>query len=130
MIEQTVFTDSERQAQAMPWKEVVAKYQEPAMGRSVWQIVNTLVPYAGLWYLMYLSLSVSYWLTVALVILAAGFLVGVCIIFHDCGHGSYFKSRQVYDAVGFITGVLTWTPYFQWRWEHAVHHARSRALDR
>jgi len=130
MIEQTVFTDSERQSQAMPWKEVVAKYQVPAVGRSVWQIVNTLVPYVGLWVLMYFSLSVSYWLTVPLVILASGFLVRVFIIFHDCGHGSYFKSRKVNDALGFITGVLTWTPYFQWRWEHAVHHASSGDLDR
>jgi acyl-lipid omega-6 desaturase (Delta-12 desaturase) len=130
MIEQTVFTDSERQAQAMPWKEVVAKYQEPAVGRSVWQIVNTLVPYAGLWVLIYFSLSVSYWLTVHLAILGSGFLVRTFIIFHDCGHGSYFKSRKVNDAVGFITGVLTFTPYFQWRWEHAVHHASSGDLDR
>jgi len=130
MIDQLVHTESERQAQAMPWKEVVAKYQEPAVGRSVWQIVNTLVPYVGLWVLMYFSLSVSYWLIVPLAILASGFLVRVFIIFHDCGHGSYFKSRKVNDALGFITGVLTWTPYFQWRWEHAVHHASSGDLDR
>lgn len=130
MIDQLVHTDSERQAQAMPWKEVVAKYQEPAVGRSVWQIVNTLVPYVGLWVLMYFSLSVSYWLVVPLAILTSGFLVRIFIIFHDCGHGSYFKSRKVNDAVGFITGVLTWTPYFQWRWEHAVHHASSGDLDR
>ena len=97
MIEQTVFTDSERQAQAMPWKEVVAKYQVPAVGRSIWQIVNTLVPYAVLWVLMYFSLAVSYWLTVPLAILAGGFLVRTFIIFHDCGHGSFFKSRKVND---------------------------------
>ena len=93
MIEETVFTDSERQAQGTPWKEVVAKYQQPAVGRSVWQLVNTLVPYAVLWYLMYRSLSISYWLTVPLAILACGFLVRIFIIFHDCGHGSFFKSR-------------------------------------
>src|ERR1700693_1441884 len=66
MIDQLVHTDAERQANAMPWKEVVAKYQEPSMWRSIWQITNSLVPYAVLWYLMYLSLSVSYWLTVPL----------------------------------------------------------------
>lgn len=130
MIEQTVFTDSERQAQTMPWKEVVAKYQVPTVGRSIWQITNTLVPYAGLWVLMYFSLSISYWLTIPLAILASGFLVRIFIIFHDCGHGSYFKSRKVNDALGFVTGVLTFTPYFQWRWEHAVHHASSGDLDR
>jgi len=61
--------------------------------RGLWQLIDTLVPYAALWYLMYLSLGVSYWLTGALVLLAAGFSVRVFIIFHDCGHGSFFRSR-------------------------------------
>src|SRR6266566_2594229 len=76
------------------WKEIVTKYQEPSIGRALWQIVNTLVPYGLLWYLMYLSLSVSYWLTLPLAMLAGAFLVRIFIIFHDCGHGSFFKSRR------------------------------------
>src|ERR1043166_3743399 len=76
------------------WKEIVARYQKPSVGRGVWQIVNTLIPYAGLWYLMYLSMSVSYWLVVPLAILAAGFLVRLFIIHHDCGPGSFLKSRR------------------------------------
>ena len=117
-------------ANTSDWKEIVARYQKPTIGRSTWQIVNSVVPYAVLWYLMYLSLSVSYWLTVPCVILAAGFLVRIFIIFHDCGHGSFFKSRKANDVWGFITGVLTLTPYYLWRWEHAVHHASSGDLDR
>ncbi len=114
----------------LAWKELVAPYQTPTVGRSVWQVVNTLIPYALLWYLMYRSLAVSYWLTLPLAILAAGFLVRVFIIFHDCGHGSFFKSRKANDAFGFITGVLTFTPYFHWRWEHALHHATAGDLDK
>lgn len=114
---------------ANSWKQIVSKYQVPAVNRSVWQMVNTLVPYATLWYLMYLSLGVSYWLTLPLAVLAAGFVVRVFIIFHDCGHGSFFKSRKANDIVGFITGVLAFTPYHQWRWEHAVHHSTSGNLD-
>jgi omega-6 fatty acid desaturase (delta-12 desaturase) len=112
------------------WKKIVAKYQKPAIGRGVWQIVNTLVPYAALWYLMFLTQKVSYWLTVPLAILAGGFLVRVFIIFHDCGHGSFFKSRKANDILGYITGVLTFTPYFHWRWEHAIHHSAAGDLDR
>src|ERR1044071_49372 len=112
------------------WKQIVARYQTPALGRSVWQLVNTLVPYAVLWYLMYLSRSVSWWSTVPLAVLAAGFLVRIFIIFHDCGHGSFFKSRAANDVLGFLTGVLTFTPYYQWRWEHALHHGTSGDLDR
>jgi omega-6 fatty acid desaturase (delta-12 desaturase) len=52
------------------------------------------------------------------------------IIFHDCGHGSFLSSRRANDTIGFITGVLTFTAYYQWRWEHAVHHASSGDLDR
>lgn len=112
------------------WKKIVAEYQKPSFGRALWQMVNTLGPYCVLWYLMYVSVAVSWWLTVPLAILAGGFMVRVFIIFHDCGHGSFFKSEKANHALGFITGVLTFTPYFQWRGEHAAHHATSGDLDR
>ncbi len=112
------------------WREIVAKYQRSSTWRAVWQIVNTLVPYGFLWYLMYLSLSVSWWLTLPLAALAGAFLVRVFIIFHDCGHGSYFRSPAANDAVGFVAGMLTFTPYYHWRWEHAIHHASAGDLDR
>jgi omega-6 fatty acid desaturase (delta-12 desaturase) len=114
----------------LSWKEVVAKYQQPSLWRSVFQIVNSLVPYVALWVLMYWSLTVSYWLTLPLAVLAGGFMVRLFIIHHDCGHGSFFKSRAANDICGFITGVITFTPYHFWRWEHAVHHAGSGDLDR
>src|SRR5215212_8370273 len=95
-----------RPADIAVWKEIVAKYQRPSTPRAVWQIVNTLVPYAALWYLMYLALPISWWLVVPLAILAGGFVVRIFIIFHDCGHGSYFRSRRANDIVGFIAGVL------------------------
>jgi omega-6 fatty acid desaturase (delta-12 desaturase) len=122
--------EDERPAKTSAWKEIVVRYQKPSVGRGVWQIVNTLVPYSTLWYLMYLTLAVSWWITVPLAILAGAFLVRVFIIFHDCGHGSFFKSRKANDILGFITGVLTFAPYYHWRWEHAVHHTTSGDLDR
>lgn len=112
------------------WKAIVAEFQEPSTGRALWQLINTLGPYAAVWALMYWAHSVSWWLTAPLILLAAGLLVRVFIIFHDCGHGSFFKSRAANDIVGFITGVLTFTPYHHWRWEHSLHHASSGDLDR
>ena len=117
-------------ADTLAWKEIVARYRQPAVWRSVFQIVNSMVPYGILWYLMFRSLAVSHWLTLALAILAGGFLARVFIIHHDCGHGSFFKSRRANDVIGFITGVLTFTSYRFWRWEHAVHHAGAGNLDR
>lgn len=122
--------EEENRCDASTWKDIVAKYQRPSLGRGLWQIVNTIVPYALLWCAMYWSLKVSWWLAVPLAILAAGFLVRIFIIFHDCGHGSFFKSRVANDILGFITGVLTFTPYYHWRREHALHHATSSDLDR
>lgn len=108
----------------------MAKYQKPSAPKALWQIVNTLVPYALLWYLMYLSLAVSWWLTIPLAILAGAFLVRIFIIFHDCGHGSFFKSRRANNVWGFLCGLLTFTPFYHWRWEHSLHHATSGDLDR
>jgi omega-6 fatty acid desaturase (delta-12 desaturase) len=130
MIDESDSSRSEEQTETAAWKEIVARYQKPAFWRGLWQIVNTLVPYASLWFLMYVSLAVSWWMTVPLAILAGGFLVRVFIIFHDCGHGSFFKSRRANDVLGIITGVLTMTPYYHWQREHAAHHATSSDLNR
>ena len=112
------------------WKAIVAHYEQPSRRRAVWQLVNTLVPYVALWYLMSLAPQISWWLTLPLALLAAGFLVRVFIISHDCGHGSFFKSQRANHLVGAFTSFLVFTPYLHWRWEHSVHHATSGDLDR
>lgn len=112
------------------WKKIVLEYQKPSTPRAVWQICNTLGPLALLWYLMFLALPVSLWLVLPLAALAGAFLVRTFIIFHDCGHGSFFKSQRANEIVGFITGLLTFTPFYQWRWDHAIHHATSGHLDK
>ena len=76
------------------WRTIVARYQRPDLWRSLWQIANSIIPYFVLIYLMYLSLEVSYWLTLLLSIPAAGFMMRIFIIHHDCGHGSFFKSQK------------------------------------
>jgi acyl-lipid omega-6 desaturase (Delta-12 desaturase) len=119
-----------RQSDPADWKKIVLQCQKPSRARALWQIVNTLGPYILLWYLMYCSLAVSFWITLPLAILAGAFLVRTFIIFHDCGHGSFFKSTGANDVVGFITGMLTFTPYYHWRWEHAIHHASAGHLDK
>ena len=112
------------------WKEVVRRYQMPSRWRAMWQLSNTLVPYATLWILIYFSLGISFWLALPLAILAGAFLVRTFVLFHDCTHGSFFKSKRANDIVGFFTGILVFTPYHQWRWEHTIHHASAGDLDR
>jgi len=112
------------------WRQVAAQFRQPSNWRALWQLANTLVPYALLWCLMPLCLSASYWLMLPLAVLAAGLLVRIFIIFHDCTHSSFFKSQRANDWVGFVTGLLTFTPYYFWRWQHGVHHSSSGNLDR
>ena len=93
------------------WLPVVAKYQIPSIAISAWQIINSFGPFLILWALMYISLRYSYWITLALSIPAAGFLMRIFVIQHDCGHTSFFKNRKLNDLMGFICGVFTMTPY-------------------
>jgi omega-6 fatty acid desaturase (delta-12 desaturase) len=112
------------------WREIIVKYAQPNLRSSFWQITNTLIPYLGLLFLMYLSLEVSYFLTLFLSVFAAGFMVRLFIIFHDCGHGSFFKSTKLSDVVGIILGILTFTPYYKWHRAHKIHHATVGNLDK
>ncbi|NUM52068.1 MAG: fatty acid desaturase [Candidatus Hydrogenedentes bacterium] len=111
------------------WKALVARYHRPSHGRSIWQLANTIVPYALGLGLMYWSLNISYLLTLVLAVPTAGLLVRIFIISHDCGHGAYFRSRRANDIVGGITSFLCLTPYHYWKHEHAVHHACAGNLD-
>lgn len=108
----------------------IAPYQQSELRRSLWQLVNTVLPFLALWVGAYLSFSVSVWITLALTIPAAGFLVRIFIIFHDCVHHSFFKSRRANEWVGIVTGLFSFFPFQQWKYEHNVHHAANGNLNR
>ncbi|GIK72979.1 MAG: hypothetical protein BroJett021_19670 [Chloroflexota bacterium] len=111
------------------WRQIVAKYQQPDARKSTWQIVNSFGGLFLTWALMYFSLNVGYWLTLLLAIPAAGFAVRIFIIQHDCGHGSFFKSRKANDSTGIVCSLFTLTPYRFWRKSHAIHHAHHAELE-
>lgn len=112
------------------WKEMVRKYQDPSRWGSAWQLLNSVGSFVLLWIAMYFVLPVSFWLVVPLALLAGAFLVRIFIIFHDCTHGSFFKSGTANDICGFLTGILVFTPYHHWKWEHTIHHSAAGNLDR
>ncbi|WP_028399805.1 fatty acid desaturase [Ectobacillus panaciterrae] len=111
-------------------RKQMAPYEKSDTWHSVRQLINTLVPFIMLWFLAYQSLSISYVLTLALAVIAAGFQIRIFIIFHDCCHHSFFKNRTANKIIGTITGVLTFFPYNQWQHSHSVHHATSSNLDK
>ena len=100
------------------------------MAHSIVQLLSTVVPLAGLWTAMMLTLDGASWVTWPLSVAAAAFMVRLFIIQHDCGHGSYFRSRRLNDALGAVIGIITLTPYDYWRRAHNIHHATSGNLQK
>lgn len=115
---------------AQPLRRAVAEFQTPALPHSLWQIANSFGGFFATCAAMYALIDLSYWLALALAPLAAGFLVRIFIIQHDCGHRAFFRSRRANDAVGFACSLLTMTPYLSWRRQHAGHHGIWNDLDR
>jgi len=111
------------------WPARLKRYQMPDRKRAIWQIVTTFVPFFALWTLMYLSLSWSIWITVALAFVQAFFMVKIFIIQHDCGHYSYLSSRRAQDIIGFICSLFSTVPYKYWAKSHDYHHAHNGQLD-
>ena len=112
------------------WIEIVSRYNEPDNRKSWWQVINSAGSYIVMWILMIWSLKYSYWITLVLAVPAAGFLVRTFIIFHDCGHGSFFRSKRLNAIVGVITGLLVFTPYHRWHRDHHIHHQTVGNLDK
>jgi acyl-lipid omega-6 desaturase (Delta-12 desaturase) len=112
------------------WREAVAPYARPHIGRSLLDLATSVVPFFAGWALMYLALDVSYLLTLALALPTAGFLLRTYILFHDCAHGSFMPSRRANSWLGAVLALIVFTPFQSWRHSHAVHHATSGDLDR
>ncbi len=108
----------------------VARFQAPVLGDSLSQLGSSFGGFIAAWAAMYALSGVSFWLALALAPLAAGFLVRIFIIQHDCGHHAFFRSRRANDLVGMACSLLTLTPYPSWRRQHAGHHGIWNDLDR
>ena len=123
-------TTAHEPSQTASLQDILIAHQSASTKRALWQLTNTFIPYFLLWFAMYHALAVSLWLALPMAVLSGVLLVRIFIIFHDCTHGSYFRSRRANAVVGFIAGALTFSPYKHWRWEHAIHHGSSGNLDR
>ena len=112
------------------WTAELAPFARPSVPRSIAGLLTSVLPYFGLLVAEYYSLRVSYLLTLAIGVLAAGFLLRTYIVFHDCSHGSYLPSKRGNQWLGSALGVLVFAPFANWRHNHAVHHATAADLDR
>jgi omega-6 fatty acid desaturase (delta-12 desaturase) len=112
------------------WRTVLAPYSRPDVGRSVLDIGTSVVPYLALQVLMYFALDVSYLLTLAIGIPAAGFLLRTYILFHDCTHGSFLPTKKGNQQLGTVLGLFVYSNFLAWKHNHQVHHATTGDLDR
>lgn len=113
-------------------KEIARKLRPYAKANdklAIKELAITAIGLITLWNLMWLSLSVSYFLTLLLALPAGGFLIRLFIIQHDCGHYSFFSTRKANNRVGRVLGIFTYSPYEDWRRDHALHHAWTGNLD-
>jgi omega-6 fatty acid desaturase (delta-12 desaturase) len=108
----------------------LVQYRNPSLRRALFELVLTAALLSGGWLAMWLSIGIGYWLTLLLALPTSFFLVRLFMIQHDCGHGSFFRTRLVNDWVGRALGVLTFTPYDYWKRNHTIHHATSGNLSR
>jgi acyl-lipid omega-6 desaturase (Delta-12 desaturase) len=112
------------------WRGVLDAYAKPRLARSLVDLATSVLPYLVLMAAMVLALRVSWLLALVFVVPAAGFLLRTFIVFHDCTHGSFMRSRRANDVIGTLVGLLVWMPFRGWQHEHAVHHATAGNLDR
>jgi len=121
--------ETEIQDKLKNWAQIVSKYQKPNIKKAIWQLVNTFVPFLGLWVLMYFSLDWSYWITLALALINGFMMVRIFIIQHDCGHRSFFKNQKLNNLLGFICSSFSSIPYRFWAGTHHFHHAHNGQLE-
>ena len=114
------------------WPQTLLAYRQPNHARSIIELVITFVPLVGLWAISWAAIHLGYWwASPPIAVLAAGFLLRLFMIQHDCGHGAFFRQRVANDWVGRVLGVLTLTPYDFWRQQPMPLTTRAQGnLDR
>ncbi len=124
--------DAKARPGQLVWYQTIARFEKPDLRKSSWQIVNTLIPYLLLWagLVWAVHAGVPYWVILLLTLPAGLFMVRLFILFHDSAHQSFFRSKRANRVFGYISGVLTFTPYEKWRAAHWRHHGTVANLDR
>lgn len=110
-------------------RKIINQFVRKSDSKALWQMATTLVPYAALWYMAYLSLSVSYWLTALCGVFMCLFLLRIFVLMHECGHNSLFATSHYNRIGGFLLGVLCGMPQHIWAKNHNFHHATNGNWD-
>ncbi|MBK6930889.1 MAG: fatty acid desaturase [Saprospirales bacterium] len=107
---------------------IVKPYQLPNTRKAVFQILNTLTPFLGLWAAIFFLVDSSIWLAAPLFLVNGFFLGRLFILQHDCGHQSFTASRQANYIIGNFLALLTCIPFKYWASSHNFHHGHNNLL--
>ena len=120
------------QGSELNWRHPLEEYKKPNLRKATGQLLNTFIPYLALWALMVFIVrqGYSYWVVLALSFPASLLLLRIFIFFHDCCHNTFFASPRANKILGYISGILAFTPFYEWRRSHGLHHATAQDLDR
>jgi omega-6 fatty acid desaturase (delta-12 desaturase) len=126
------FDSGKIQGSELNWRHLLAEYRKSNLRKASSQVLNTFIPYFALWILMVIIIrqGYSYWFVLALSFPASLLLVRIFIFFHDCCHNTFFASPRANKILGYISGILAFTPFYDWRRSHGLHHATAQDLDR
>lgn len=105
--------------------ELINEYAKRNNLYALYQILSTMVPYFGLFYLAIISTEYSYWLTALCICALVLIIMRVFMMMHDAGHGCLFVTPGLNNAAGFIMGVMCGVPQHVWSKHHAYHHATN-----
>ncbi|WP_309735644.1 fatty acid desaturase [Chamaesiphon sp. OTE_75_metabat_556] len=109
---------------------VLTPYMKSDDFRATYQILNTVVPYIGLWFLAVKVAAISIWLLPPIILLMTLFSLRCFSLMHDCGHYSLFSSKKVNRCVGFLLGIINAIPQYPWSRDHAYHHKTNGNWER
>jgi acyl-lipid omega-6 desaturase (Delta-12 desaturase) len=112
-------------------RKTLSPYANPDRQIAIRQLINTFIPYITLWIILVYMIKHSYPVVFIflLIFVASLFLVRIFIFFHDCAHGAFFASRRANKILGYVSGILTFTPFTYWQHNHLVHHGTYADLD-
>ena len=113
-------------------RQTLSQYAKPNLRRAILQLLTAVIPYFGLWVILVYMVKQKYpaAVIILLIFLASLFLVRIFIFFHDCAHNSFFASRRANTVLGYVMGILTFTPFKYWQHNHLVHHNTYADLDK
>ncbi|MEO5668552.1 MAG: fatty acid desaturase [Bdellovibrionota bacterium] len=106
------------------------KYSQSSVAKGLWQIANSVVPFVAIWAAMIFVSFRNPWAVLPLAFVNGLLMTRIFVLQHDCGHHTLFPAKNLNNIFGNILSLITFTPLYNWRREHNLHHSHIGNLDK